>query len=300
MSMELVVEVLVVDDSAVDRQLAGRLIEKQSHLSVGHAADGREALSIIRQQCPDIVVTDLLMPGMDGLELVRVLRDEYPQLPVVLMTGHGSETVATEALRLGAARDVPTCRLAQDLVPTVQNVLDRAHKGGRPERLVESLVDCDTGYVLENDPELITSLVEHVQQCLVRIQFCDPPGALQIGSALEAALNNAQYHGNFEFGSESTPADCAALSQVRRNEPPYRDRRIHVRARFSAEEALFIIRDEGRGFDHAAHATARQARSVGERDRGLTLMHMFMDGVTFNEAGNEVTLVKRRAARDIV
>ena len=44
MSMELVVEVLVVDDSAVDRQLAGRLIEKQSHLSVGHAADGREAL----------------------------------------------------------------------------------------------------------------------------------------------------------------------------------------------------------------------------------------------------------------
>ena len=300
MSMELVVEVLVVDDSAVDRQLAGRLIEKQSHLSVGHAADGREALSIIRQQCPDIVITDLLMPGMDGLELVRVLRDEYPQLPVVLMTGHGSETVATEALRLGAASYVPKCRLAQDLVPTLQNVLDRARKGGRPERLVESLVHCDTGYVLENDPELITSLVEHVQQCLVRIRFCDAPGALQIGSALEAALDNALYHGNFELGTELTPADCAALSQTRRNESPFRDRRIHVRARFSADEALFIIRDEGRGFEHAAHAAAKQAERIGERDRGLTLMHTFMDSVTFNEAGNEVTLVKRRKARNIV
>ena len=66
MSMELVVEVLVVDDSAVDRQLAGRLIEKQSHLSVGYASDGEEALSIIRSQRPDIVLTDLSMPRMDG------------------------------------------------------------------------------------------------------------------------------------------------------------------------------------------------------------------------------------------
>jgi CheY-like chemotaxis protein len=297
MSMELVVEVLVVDDSAVDRQLAGRLIEKQSHLSVGHAADGQEALSIIRRQRPDIVVTDLLMPGMDGLELVRVLRKEYPQLPVVLMTGHGSETVATEALRLGAASYVPKCRLAQDLVPTLENVLVRAQTEGRPERLAESLVYCDMGYVLDNDPELITALVEHVQQCLVRIRFCDAPGALQIGSALEAAIDNALYHGNFELGTELAPSDCAALSRERRNEPPYRDRRIHVRARFSADEALFIIRDEGPGFDHAAHATAKQAERVGERDRGLTLMYTFMDSVTFNEAGNEVTLVKRRQAK---
>jgi hypothetical protein len=226
-----------------------------------------------------------------------VLRDEYPQLPVVLMTGHGSETVATEALRLGAASYVPKCRLAQDLVPTLQNVLDRSQTGDRSERLVESLVYCDTGYVLDNDPELITSLVEHVQQCLVRIRFCDATGALQIGSALEAALNNALYHGNFELGSELAPSDCAAMSRERRNEPLYRDRRIHVRARFSADEALFMIRDEGRGFDHAAHVAAQRAERVGERDRGLTLMHMFMDSVAFNEAGSEVTLVKRRQAK---
>jgi CheY-like chemotaxis protein len=297
MSMELVNDVLIVDDSAVDRQLAGRLIEKQSHLSVGHAADGQEALSRIREQLPDIVVTDLLMPGMDGLELVRVLRDEYPQLPVVLMTGHGSETVATEALRLGAASYVPKCRLAQDLVPTLQNVLDRARTGGRPERLAESLVYCDTGYVLDNDPDLTTSLVEHVQQCLVRISFCDATAALQLGSALGAALENAIFHGNFELASELTPADCTALSRERRGQTPYCARRIHVRVRFSPDEALFVIRDEGRGFDHASHTAAKQAEHIGERDRGLTLMHTFMDSVTFNEAGNEVTLVKRRQTK---
>jgi CheY-like chemotaxis protein len=294
MSMELVVEVLVVDDSAVDRQLAGRLIEKQSHLSVGYASDGEEALSIIRSQRPDIVLTDLSMPRMDGLELVRALREEHPALPVVLMTGNGSESVAAEALRLGAASYVPKCRMAHDLVPTLQNVLERAQTESRPERLVESLVYCDTGYALENDPELIASLVEHVQHCLTRIRFCDAAGALQIGSALEAALMNAMVRGNFELGTELTPAECAALGRARRDTQPYRDRRIHLRARFSADEALFVVRDEGRGFDHAAHAASARAALVGECNRGLTLMQAFMDRVAFNEAGNEVMLVKRR------
>jgi CheY-like chemotaxis protein len=298
MSMELLVEVLVVDDSAVDRQLAGRLIEKQSHLSVGYACDGEEALAFIRDQRPDIVVTDLLMPGMDGLELVRTLRKECPTLPVILMTGHGSEQVASDALRLGAASYVPKCRLAHDLVPTLLKVLERASTESRPERLVESLVYCDTGYVLDNDPELITSLVEHVQHCLARIRFCDAASALQIGSALEAALLNALYHGNFELGAELTPGDCSVYLKERREKTPFRERRIHVRARYSADEALFVIRDEGRGFDHAAHAPGKLSGLVGERDRGLTLMQAFMDQVTYNEAGNEVTLIKRRQATD--
>jgi hypothetical protein len=115
-----------------------------------------------------------------------------------------------------------------------------------------------------------------------------------MGSALAAALENAIYHGNFELADEPTPSDCAAIVRERRDQSPYRDRRIHVRIRFSTDEALFIVRDEGSGFDHAARIGATQVQRIGERDRGLTLMHTFMDGVTFNEAGNEVTLVKRR------
>jgi hypothetical protein len=175
--------------------------------------------------------------------------------------------------------------------------LDRAQSESKPERLVDSLVYCDTGYILDNDPELITSLVEHVQQCLARIRFCDAASALQIGSALEAALLNALYHGNFELGPNLTPGDCIASMKQRLKQAPFRDRKIHVRARFSADEALFVIRDEGRGFDHAAHLRAGPAALIGERDRGLTLMQTFMDLVTFNEAGNEVTLVKRRQSK---
>ncbi len=63
--------VLVVDDSPVDRRLATALLEKQADLTVGTATHGAEALATVADQMPDIVVTDLQMPGMDGLELVR-------------------------------------------------------------------------------------------------------------------------------------------------------------------------------------------------------------------------------------
>jgi CheY-like chemotaxis protein len=298
MSMELVVEVLVVDDSAVDRQLAGRLLETQSHLSVGYAKDGHEALAIIEAQPPQIVVTDLQMPGMDGLELVRVLRKEQPQLPVILMTGHGSEAVAAEALRQGAVSYVSKGRLAKELVPTLEKVLERQRTEGRRERLLDCLVSCDSVYVLDNDSSLITLLVENVQQCLVRIGFCEAHEALQVGSALEAALLNALYHGNLELAADIALADWTALEMERRSKTPYRDRQIHVRIRVSADDAQFIIRDEGPGFDYATRAAAIEQSPVSEQSRGLTLMHTFMDRVIFNSIGNEVTLVKRRQPGD--
>jgi hypothetical protein len=235
------------------------------------------------------------MPGMDGLELVRVLRAKCPQLPVILMTGHGSEKIAAEALRQGAASYVAKCRLAEDLVPTVENVLGRVRTDRREERLQDSLVYCESGYVLDNDSALIGALVEQVQRSLVRFGFCDSTAALQIGSALEAALSNALYHGNLELGGGLAPGDRAAFLKDRASTPPYCDRRIHVCTRIASDEAQFVIRDDGKGFDHAARTAALHSDQVGEEGRGLTLMHTFMDRVRFNDAGNEVSLLRRRA-----
>src|SRR5262245_65676672 len=83
--------VLVVDDSAMDRLLASSLIENLGGWSVLSAENGAEALATLERQRPDLVLTDLLMPGMDGLELVQAIRTNHPLVPVILMTGRSEE-----------------------------------------------------------------------------------------------------------------------------------------------------------------------------------------------------------------
>ena len=70
--------VLVVDDSPVDRRLVGGLLESESKWTVEYAAEGAEALERAKHSVPDVVVTDLRMPNMDGLELVKAMRVHHP------------------------------------------------------------------------------------------------------------------------------------------------------------------------------------------------------------------------------
>ena len=107
--------VLVVDDSAMDRHLAGSIIQKMGNCQASFAENGVEALAMMQQTKFDLVLTDMLMPEMDGLELVQAIRSKYPMIPVILMTAHGSEELAVQALHAGAASYVPKRDLANDL-----------------------------------------------------------------------------------------------------------------------------------------------------------------------------------------
>lgn len=291
--------VLVVDDSAVDRRLAGGLLEKHFGCAVRYAGDGKEALLQMAQDLPELVLTDLQMPEMNGLELVAAVKRDYPFIPVILMTAQGSEEIAALALRKGAASYVPKRRLAEDLSASVRRILlgslvDRDHS-----QLMHYLEACDSTFVLGNDPALIRALVTHLQEMLRCLPLADETDRLRVGVALEEALTNACYHGNLEVGTTLGKADRAAyenLARQRRGEAPYRDRRIKVRAQVSRAEAVFVIADEGPGFDAArllaAHGLPDAERSAG---RGIVLMRAIMDDVTFNPAGNEVTMRKYRA-----
>ena len=114
---------LIVDDSPVDRRLAGTVLEKLEGASVVYASDGLAALDQLAIARPDVVITDIQMPGLDGLQLVLEVRRKHPRIPVVLMTSRGSEDMAGQALEAGAAGYVPKRRLLQDLALTVERVL---------------------------------------------------------------------------------------------------------------------------------------------------------------------------------
>jgi CheY-like chemotaxis protein len=292
--------ILVVDDAAVDQRMAGAIVEQALGWRVVYADNGQSALAVLERQGPEVVLTDLQMPEMDGLQLVAAVRRLYPLVPVVLMTAFGSEEIAIRALRAGAASYIPKRSLDRDAPATLEKVLTAAHAERRYQRALGSLTQAELRFTLDNDLDLAPPLIAHLQQYLVHLGLCDPTAKTRVGIALEEAVANAIYHGNLELSSallEEGDEPFRQLARQRRQQSPYQDRRVHCAARLSTAEAVFVIRDEGPGFDPASLPDPTDPANLEKASgRGLLLIRTFMDEVAFNEAANQITLVKRREA----
>ena len=105
------IRVLVVDDEEVVR-LGYRRVLSADGFRVMSAGDGREALDLMGGDRFDVVLMDMRMPGMDGIELLRAIKDQWPESEVVVVTGYPSIETAKEAVKLGAYD-----YLAKPLVP---------------------------------------------------------------------------------------------------------------------------------------------------------------------------------------
>jgi CheY-like chemotaxis protein len=292
-----VTRVLVVDDCAVDRTLAGEILKKTAGFTVDFARSGEEALEQIGYAMPDLVLTDLQMPRMDGLQLVAAVREKYPGVPVILMTSQGSEEIAFQALQQGAASYVPKSFLHDGLRDTVHKVLQASVHDSYYQKAMECLTYSERVFSLPNDPSLFTPLIVHFQQECLALGICDHADRVRLGVGLGEALANAMLHGNLEVSSSLRETDADAfhrLAECRRCESPYQDRRIEIKVQLARGKAVFVIRDEGPGFDRTALPDPTDPANLEKvTGRGILLMQAFMDHVDFNARGNEVTMVKQ-------
>ena len=290
---------LVVDDSEVDRRLVSGLLSQDMDWSVECAANGREALQWMRSADPDVIVTDLKMPDMDGMELVTQVAIHHPHVPIILITAQGGEEVAVEALSRGAVSYVRKDQLSLKLVETVDQVLALEHADRHDSQLITRLYKAEYAFELDNNPALIPPLVELFQQMLMGIKDCSTTMRRRAGIALEEALLNAMLHGNLEFSSEQVNETRAHLRHVARfdavqarcGQTPFVDRSVHVTAQIERQRATFTIKDDGSGFDLSQIPAQDDTSMISELSgNGLALMHRFMDKVVFNDSGNEVVL----------
>ncbi len=292
--------VLVVDDSSIDRRLAGSQLEKNTDWTIEYACDGQQGLEAIRRQQPDLVLTDLQMPELDGLELCCAVRREFPDVSVILMTARGSEEVAMEALQAGAASYVPKRALAQQLLETARRVLSARNDDRVQREVLRRMQSRSESFVVENDVELVLSLSRYLQLSVATQWGLDMSSRMQIGMALEEALLNSMYHGNLEVDSKLKEEDFDAFYQMadeRRVTAPYRDRHITVDVRSTPQGVSYSIRDQGPGFDLSTLPDPTALENLDRPcGRGIMLMRAFMDEVHFNDKGNQVTLVKRSPA----
>ena len=93
--------ILVVDDEENSRHSLGKLLEREGY-TVDCAADGYEALEILQCQHVDFVLSDIRMPGLDGIGLLKKIKAKYPDIYVIIVTAHGEVDMYLESANLGA------------------------------------------------------------------------------------------------------------------------------------------------------------------------------------------------------
>lgn len=290
--------ILVAEDSptqAVDIEF--RLEEADFEVSV--ARNGSEALAALQETEVDIVLTDLHMPEMNGLELIEAVRKRFPHVPVIMMTADGTEEIAAQALKAGASSYLPKRRLDQDLLPTIKDIDDMLKSRRSRDRVSSTVVSSDVTYCLPNDHDLANALVGRLEEQLLDLKIADSTGVFRMALGIKEAIVNAIEHGNLELDSklreDGSGESYRDLGDERAKQEPYAGRRVTVRATASDEEIRYVIRDEGPGFDPGTVPDPTDPENLlRPHGRGLMLIQSFMDRVTHNETGNEITMVKRR------
>ncbi len=163
------IKVLICDDETLVRQGLIAILGSESGIKVvGEAVDGLEAVTKAGAFSPDIVLMDIRMPGMDGVEATRVITNQYPKTRVIILSTFDYEEYILEGIRAGAFGYVLKDSTSSDLVRTIQ----RVHGG---ERFIQSAV---AGKVLfeiarpstqSPDPSMTNSLTEREVAVITRL-----------------------------------------------------------------------------------------------------------------------------------
>jgi two-component system, OmpR family, response regulator ResD len=177
--------VLVVDDEPTIREIVARYLERAGY-EARVATDGRSALSALHERAADLVVLDLMLPGIDGLEVMRRIRDgDRDRTAIILLTARGEETDRVVGLRLGADDYVVKPFSPAELVARVDAVLRRLDTSPEPEPPLEFdglvidpsarrvLADGEEAALTVREFELLLFLARHPGQAFTRDQLMD-------------------------------------------------------------------------------------------------------------------------------
>jgi DNA-binding NarL/FixJ family response regulator len=119
------IRILLADDHGIIRHGLRSLLEKQSDLEVvGEAEDGRKALALVQQLVPDIVIMDITMPNINGVDATRQITAEFPHVKVIALSIHSNKRFVSDMLKAGASGYILKECLFDELIQSIQAVVD--------------------------------------------------------------------------------------------------------------------------------------------------------------------------------
>ena len=154
-------KILVIDDEASTRDLLKLSLESDGH-TVFVAEDGPKGLEIFARELPSLVLTDIKMPGMDGIEVLRRVKEQSPDTEVIVITGHGEMNLAIQALQNEATDFIVKPISEKTLAAALLRSRERFWKDSKLRGYIENLEKLikDTTEELEKRHELEHNLIQ--------------------------------------------------------------------------------------------------------------------------------------------
>jgi CheY-like chemotaxis protein len=304
--------VLIVDDEEDIRfGFEDRFDERYRVLT---AANGAEALDLLKRE-PGIsaIVTDVRMPVMTGLELVKAGRGINPDVGFIVVSGHADTADVIQALRAGARNFLRKPYSLEDLeealaaeVRNARIIRESREQADRTRDLERFVIGIDAVRLrIPTDLIWVNPLAFRIASLIGAASICGEDSQLNVALGLIEMLTNAIEHGNLEITGEEKVAlmqngEVRYIAELRRRaqEEPYRSRHISVVLQIDPDQATIEIEDEGPGFDTTNLPDPDDLeRLFTPSGRGILLTRAYLDEVTYNANGNGVRLVKRRESR---
>ena len=281
--------ILLAEDSATQAEMIRGLLDSHG-FDVRCAGDGNEALEAFQQQQPEMLVTDLMMPNMNGCDLTREVVRQYPETPVLVITARGSEGLAVDALADGAVNFVPKQLLEARLPQVLGELSERVRVDKQCSQSGANLVVPELIFEIESDVRAISPITRYVQKTLAFADAIDVVSRYRITSAISSALVNAICYGNMEMREDEEKI----YDWIRGDASPEKvSHKVRLVVSVGIEDTRISVAHEGPG------ASCRTTPAPGtpgsfelEDCRGLLLITSFMDQVMYNQARNEIVMVK--------
>ncbi len=290
--------ILVVDDEEMIRNSFEDLFAKRGY-KVLKAADGLDGLEMINNNIIDLAIVDVKMPRMDGITLLSKINGNFPDLPVIIMTGYGSEDIVVDALRNGASNYLKKPFNLFRIIETIEKVL--FYKVTKDRLRKRDLLIKKTLQNLDNLKLTFPIEIESIEGGIIFLSeylFAASDVKTNIEVGVHEALLNAYYHGALNVKkhlSADAESNYYRIATERLRDISVSEKKISLEVIASDDKYVFIITDDGNGFNWAEESQKVEADLEQKPfGRGITLIKAFFDDVTWNEKGNEITMTLKK------
>lgn len=291
--------VLLIDDDELILNTFGMFF-KSVGWTYGLESDSRQGLKEATDKEFDVVITDLMMPELDGLSLLRELRERKPSQAVMVLTGRGTLENVIQFLRQGAVDvilkpvDLESFKCSVERVVECLRTSQEEHEIFKYVAKEETRIECITSEIVSCSAPF--PILDRLQSGRV----IDMTTKLRLLLAFQEALTNSIDHGNLDLKSswrEEISADgidrYMRVRQERLNDPKYATRKIILETKYSPGSITIEITDQGSGFDFSSIDQRNIDSSAGVKcyGRGVAIIKGTMDSVSYSNGGRTVKMM---------